>query len=276
MNKLLQIEILIFIYHPAMKTFLSRKSFLITIILLFLPIFICSIYAQKNLYAGYSLGISSSKWAGDADSFADLLTEGVIEGLNEEGFYAISGIDFAHTSRIGFYLGFFVEQRLIKSLYLHPELSYSFKGTRYKTDDMLFFSYQYKSYNLDFKEILTYKCNYLDLPVLLLYRFSEKKGKVKPFLEIGPHASVLISSKMKVSTDVDGDYDSDQEKYDQIERFDYGLNAGGGLDFGDGSDAYFRVEFRYQWGFKPVIKEEYDDGFKMKNRFFVINMAFVL
>ena len=189
-------------------------------------------FAQKNLFAGYSIGVSSSKWAGDAETFADLLTDGVIEGLQEEGFYNISGLDFGHTSGIGFYLSLFIEQRLIKSLYIHPELSYSFKGTRFKSDGRLFFSYQYDSYNLDYKEILTYKNNYLDIPILFLYRFSENKGKVKPFIEIGPHASILVTSKMKVSTEVDGDSDSNQEKYDQIERFDYGLNAGAGLDFG--------------------------------------------
>jgi opacity protein-like surface antigen len=225
-------------------------KYLVMLLFLFLlPSLVCSVYAQKKLYAGYSIGISSSKWTGDGDKFAGMLTEGVIEGLNKEGFYNISGSDFENRSRIGFYFSVFTEQSLTKGLYLHPELSYCPKGTRYLTDDFLRFTYVNEDYQLDLKQILTYETNYVDLPIFFLHRFSKGKGTIQPFLEIGPQASVLVTSKMKVKVEAEGESDDDDENYDQIERFDYGLSIGGGLDIGKSKNACFRLEFRYQWGF---------------------------
>jgi len=232
---------------------------------------------SKNTYLGGTiLGVSSSKWTGESDKYADALTQGVILELENSGFENISGIDFKNKSRIGLTISFYWEQRLYKGIYIHPELAYTMQGTRFVTKGEIKFEYEYETMTADMKQVLSMATNYLQLPVLLLYRFGdEKEWRVKPFLQFGPYASYSVVSKIKTNVTIDDKSDSDEKTNDMIKKFDYGLAFGIGMDILTDKNKIngVRFEFRYELGLNPLIKDEYNDAFIMRNRFFSINFG---
>ena len=231
----------------------------------------------KNTFLGGTiLGVSSSKWTGESDKFADVLTQGVILELENSGFENVTGIDFKNKSRIGLTLSFYLEQRLYKGIFIHPELAYTMQGTRFVTKGEIKFKYDYEYYTADMNQVLSMATNYFHIPVLLVYRFGdETEWRVKPFLQFGPYGSYLVVSKIKTKVTIDDESDSDEEKNDMIKKVDYGLTFGIGLDVLTDKDKVngVRFEFRYELGLNTLIKDEYNDGFIMRNRLFSINFG---
>ncbi len=98
--------------------------------------------------------------------------------------------------------------------------------------------------------------SYIELPVLL--RLSKPSGKARPYLILGPSVGYRFRAKAKdeitgEETDVDED----------IEKWDFGVGAGGGLSVPAGRASVF-VEGRYTWGLTNVNKA--DEDIKIKNR----------
>jgi hypothetical protein len=80
---------------------------------------------------------------------------------------------------MGLAVGGFVTFALGPTLALQPELLYVMKGVRYERET----------------DRLKFNLNYIDLPVLLKYRFATT-GSMRPSLFAGPVASALLSAKM--------------------------------------------------------------------------------
>ncbi|MEO6232256.1 MAG: porin family protein [Ferruginibacter sp.] len=91
---------------------------------------------------------------------------------------------------------------------------------------------------------------YLELPLNAVIKFPlQAKGKANIFVHAGPYIALGVGGKSKVeqkllgvtstgSRDIkfsnDDPFTSQQDDaaYDKLKRFDYGFNAGGGVDFG--------------------------------------------
>lgn len=236
------------------------KTKLIMLLLVLIP-FISMGQEKKS---GLFIGLNMAKWIGDADKFATDLSNGMNQN---EGF---SGFSFKNRSRVGFAIGFFIDYQIKESLSIQPEIQYIQKGTKFSGSGRITIDDGYSciSYHIDADMIM--RTDYLELLVLAKYNLS--KRNVKPYIIAGPGVGYLIVSKMKVKVTVQGsDSDSDTEKYDGFQRVEASLAIGGGFDFSES----IRFDIRYQFGLIPVLKDEYDDGFKMRNGGFAINLVAV-
>lgn len=237
----------------------NKPMIIVFVLVIFLTGFKGSCFAQFNNF-GFSFGVNFAKWSGDADSFANDLSF----VMNQEGF---SGIDFEAKARTGVSFGIFYEYKFNKLLLIRPELTYTMKGAKFRHEGPVTFTYDYETYFVDLKEDLIMVMNYIELPVLLRFNFVDIEKKTVPYLIAGPCISYLVTSKMKVKVDVDGEKETDSEKYDEFESFDWGLYGGLGIAFSKSAS----LELRYNYNFKPVVKEKYDDGYEVNNSMISIN-----
>lgn len=113
-------------------------------------------------------------------------------------------------TRYGLAVGGFLTFGLGPNLALQPEALYVMKGARFEMGD----------------DEITLKFAYLDIPVLLKYRFPTTGG-TRPNLFAGPVGSIRLSA------DIQGIEAAEEERdYSAfVKGFDFGLAVGGGLDF---------------------------------------------
>ena len=108
------------------------------------------------------------------------------------------------------------------------------------------------------------KLDYIDVPVLA--RFSSPVSTGTSFYVFaGPSFGFRVSAKAESSVE---DEDESEDIEDDVERFDLGLVAGAGLEFGR-----FLLDGRYTWGLSNINKVESDDV-KIKNRVFSVMAGF--
>jgi hypothetical protein len=104
------------------------------------------------------------------------------------------------------------------------------------------------------------KLDYVDVPVLA--RFSSPVSPGTSFhVFAGPSFSFRVSAKSEFSFEGE---EENEDIDDDVERFDLGLVAGAGLEFGR-----VVVDGRYTWGLSNINKDENDDV-KIKNRVFAV------
>lgn len=93
---------------------------------------------------------------------------------------------------------------------------------------------------------------YLDVPLLLVYRF-QNKGTVHPRFFVGPSVNLKLNSKIRFGPP--GGELSQTEDDDSIKRLDYGGVAGAGLDIEVGSQIV-TVEVRGILGLSTINKPQ--------------------
>ncbi len=156
--------------------------------------------------------------------------------LNFEGEDATFSVD----RRAGFVGGLFVVWPATSRLALQTEILFSRKGAEVGEGG-------------DSAKI---KLNYLDLPVLARVS-SEASGGTSFHVFAGPSFGFRLSAK--------GEGDGEEEDLDDdVERFDLGLVAGAGVEFGR-----LIIDGRYTWGLSDIDKDKSDDV-KVKNRVFSV------
>lgn len=136
-----------------------------------------------------------------------------------------SPVDIETDVRVGFQVAAFYEAALSDNFSLQPELTFIQKG--FKIEDT--------------GDDLTRTLNYLEVPVLGKYNFNE--GEVLFFLQGGPSFGFALSGEDKLGNQSE---DIDFEE-DDVTRFDFGLQLGGGLGFPVGDGTLF-FDARYLLG----------------------------
>ncbi len=134
--------------------------------------------------------------------------------------------DWTTGSRIGLAAGGFLTFALGPNLALQPELLYVMKGVRYERET----------------DRWKFNLNYIDLPVLLKYRFATT-GSLRPNLFAGPVVSALLSAKMISYVLQYGEF-QEADISSGVRDLDFGLAVGGGLDFAL-SGGTLAVDVRY-------------------------------
>lgn len=113
-----------------------------------------------------------------------------------------------------------------------------------------------KSSTNTIKYNLTYKFNYLRVPVLIrFYHGLLGQAKSGLFGEIGPYGGYLLSAKTKGSTETLGvktNIDNDVKK--DFEETDYGVSFGGGVALA----GILTINYRYDWGLANISKNDGD------------------
>jgi hypothetical protein len=154
---------------------------------------------------------------------------GIKGGLNVSNLY-IDDLD-DEDARYGFNIGFFGQVLASETFALQPELLFSTKGSKAVYDGIV-------------EQTVKYNLNYLDLPVLAVFKLGESAE-----IHVGPYASYLLNANISYSGDiVNGDDEIDK---DHLNSFDYGLVGGFGLNFGA-----IQVGARYNYGLGKIADSD--------------------
>lgn len=156
-----------------------------------------------------------------------------------------AGVTFG--SRTGFGAGAVLDLGLGKRVSLRLEPGYVEKGTEitFEADGFLF----------DERTTGNLRESYVELPALLTVRLAT--GGVRPYLLAGPTAAYLTSARVSA--------DEAEDVSEQFEKWDFGVAAGAGIEFGSGRGQGF-VEARYTWGLTRIIADPEEGDPELKNR----------
>jgi hypothetical protein len=157
--------------------------------------------------------------------FAQTGRAGIKGGLNVSNLYLDNATD--QNARLGFHVGVFGQLLSSEKFALQPELLFSTKGSS-------------AQYGGSINQKVTYNLNYLDLPVLAVF----KLGKVVE-LHLGGYASYLLNANVSYKGDFANGVDPIDK--DNLKSFDYGLSGGMGVNFSG-----LQVGARYNYGFVEI------------------------
>jgi hypothetical protein len=182
-------------------------------------------------------------------AFAQGITTGVRGGINlaSARFDAQDGATTLDTGLTPV-LGVFVTVPLTTWFELQPEALYSVKGPRLKMGAVE-------------SQLLL---DYLEVP--LLGRFSRRGGRAIDYYFTGG-ASVGVRLRARSRTDFGGAVE-DIDISDEVERFDVGVVAGGGLEI-----SAVVIDGRYTHGLRDIDKDKTDDV-KITNRAWSLTAGF--
>ncbi len=138
--------------------------------------------------------------------------------------------------KAGFTGGVFLNYAFNEHFSLQPELLYTQKGVRDNLYEGLI--------SID----LTASFDYVELPVLAIYTFSEV-GAFRPFVYGGPNVSFTVGSELELSASIL----STAVDFSSLTHVtDFGLVAGGGMEYPFGKGMLV-LDARFQIGFTNVI-----------------------
>jgi hypothetical protein len=151
-------------------------------------------------------------------------------GLNVSNLYVDEVDD--ENARFGINLGVYGQVFSSDVFAIQPELLFSTKGSKIEYGGSIF------------DQTLTYNLNYLDLPVLAVFKLGDAAE-----IHVGPYVGYMLSANISH----DGDLGSgvDQLDRDDLNTFDYGLSGGFGLNFG-----MFQVGGRYNYGLAKLADSD--------------------
>jgi hypothetical protein len=145
---------------------------------------------------------------------------GVKGGLNASNLYIDNVND--QNARLGLNVGVFGQILSTDAFALQLELLYSTKGSKAQYGGIV-------------NQEIKYNLNYLDLPVLAVFKIGEIVE-----LHAGGYAGYLLNANISYSGLITG---VDQINKDNLKSFDYGLSGGVGFNFGNA-----QVGARYNYG----------------------------
>jgi hypothetical protein len=124
-----------------------------------------------------------------------------------------------------------------------PGVRFSMKGMKYEIVDE------------DITETSIEKYNYLEIPILFKIAIPTKSPLIPNFY-IGPVLSFNLSARY-IEKENGESYEEKTKKY--TERFDFGLDMGGGTDIKAGPGRII-INIRYTLGFLTIVKKPYFEG----------------
>lgn len=234
---------------------MSRYLRLLSILLLFLPFWGNSLFAQsKSLKPGLRLGLASSS-----------MNEDLLAGDLPAGDLAIN-VD--RIRRLAFNPGVFVEYRLSGSFALQLNAIYNHKGVKVEStvEGTIFEPSLGQNVNVFIRTQQTLNLAYLSFPLLGKFLFGGKTpGTTRPFITAGPEVGVLLSAKTgNLTGDVQAylpgqgggavDLEAPGEDIkDNIESLEYVFNVGAGAIFPVGNTEIL-LEGWYGLGLSKINK----------------------
>ena len=162
-------------------------------------------------------------------TFAQTGRAGIKGGLNVSNLY-IDDVD-DENARYGLNVGFYGQVLSTDAFALQLGLLYSTKGSR-------------DTYSGIFDEEVKYNLNYLDLPVLAVFKLGESAE-----IHLGGYAGYLLNANISYEGDLVNDVDEIDR--DHLNSFDYGLSGGVGFNFGP-----VQVGARYNYGLAKIADSD--------------------
>lgn len=139
-------------------------------------------------------------------------------------------------TRYGMAVGGFLTFALGPNLALQPEVLYVMKGAEFDFGD----------------DKASLKFAYLDVPVLIKYRFATT-GSTRPSLFAGPVGSIKLKARYR---QVENGIEMEQDYSEYVKGLDFGLTMGGGLDIAmTGSTLTLDVRYTFALTEWPDVSE---------------------
>ena len=219
--------------------------------LLSLALLAVALPASAQATFGIKLGINAATVSIEDE---DLL---IGELIDEAG----PGFEFDKRSRLGFVGGLTADIPVSATFSFRPEILYTQKGYAFETTvDGAFEDDEVG----DFNGTQTFKIDYVEVPLLVAYRFPTQ-STLDVALEVGPTLAYKLTTGIGCSGDF-GDCDDDNDD-DAVEDFD--LGGAVGVTIGSGP---FGVGLRYTGGFLSIANDEFasDDDPSVRNQVFTV------
>lgn len=159
----------------------------------------------------------------------------------------IDNKSFDAKDKIGFQVGGFANILLTEKLSFQPELLYSFQGAKLESTDVYT---THEGTILTAKTDVNFNLSYLQLPLMMKWKATKNFN-----VEFGPQVGLKLTSKAKGDITLSGNEIHEKtkidEKLDDIESFDFGLNLGVGYEIEGG----FNLGVRYGLGLTEIAKD---------------------
>lgn len=155
---------------------------------------------------------------------------GIKGGLNISNLYLDNVND--QNARLGFHAGVYGQILSSETFAIQPELLFSTKGAKANYSGLII--------NQD----VSYNLNYIDLPVLLVFKLGETVE-----IHAGAYASYLLSAN--ISYEGNAANGVKEVNKNSLKSFDYGLAGGLGMNFGN-----VQVGARYNYGLVKIADSD--------------------
>jgi len=176
------------------------------------------------------LGLIFSANAQDSGSSTSL-SFGIKGGVNFTNLYVEDVND--NNVLTSFNAGLFANFPLSESVSIQPEANFSRKGAELVYDNLLA------------SGTARFKLNYLEMPLLLKLNVTKNLN-----LHFGPYLAYLMDAQITNETD-GGSFNFEENiSNEDLNKFDYGLSGGVGLDFENSF-----IGIRYNYGLQTIGKE---------------------
>jgi len=215
-----------------------------------------------------------------------LLVSGMVSSAKAQLFYAQGGVNLANITKNGdgdtednnmltsFNVGFMGRFGLSKTIDLESGLLLTGRGSKAET---------YFNGGSDYVKA-KFNPLYVELPVNLVVNIP-LESSVKLFFNAGPYAAIGVGGKSKLQTKIgpvesssssniefsnDDPFTSEQDDaaYDKLKRFDFGLNAGVGLDLKS-----IIIKANYALGLTKINSTESNNSADDKNKYRTLSLS---
>jgi outer membrane protein with beta-barrel domain len=220
-------------------------------------------------FLAFSCGFSQSTKVGFqmGASFSKMNFTGTSEGYDQQ------------KSLIAPRLGFLVDIPVYDNFFISSGVFTTAKGFRFDSERFVGDVVEYDGEWFDTKE--SFLMVYLDIPVNFGYKYD--LGGVKVYGKTGPYMGINMYSTLLYKYDGSnwdnekitiGEANEETDAGISVSKMDFGWNIEAGVEYDR-----LQVSFYYSLGFSNVqyipseYKDEFDDGSKMQNRIFGINVA---
>lgn len=196
---------------------------------------------QSAMDFGFKVGGNRAKMSVDDQSTAIFnFVEQTLSGF-------VGTVDVDSDARIGLIGGAFLSFNVGPTFSIQPEILYSVKGVEKK------FRYNFNS--TDFETVLQVNTAYLEIPVLLKYRFPTE-GNIKPSLYVGPALGFNISGKLQLEEGTEGGFATDLGEIDiaNLKSTEFSGIIGGELGIAMGNTTLL-LDLRYTQGLTKAYED---------------------
>ena len=173
--------------------------------------------AQSSMDFGFKVGGNMAKMSADDQSTA------IFNFVEQTLTVFVGTVEVDSDARIGLIGGAFLSFNVSPTFSIQPELLYSVKGVEKK------FRYNFNS--TDFETVLQIETAYLEIPVLLKYKFPSE-GNIKPSLYVGPALGFNLSGKFKLEEGTEGGFATDLGERDIANLKSTEFSGLGGFELG--------------------------------------------
>ncbi|MCW0484419.1 porin family protein [Gaoshiqia sediminis] len=167
--------------------------------------------------------------------------------------FEIMDLNLSPEGRTGIHFGFTGEFPLTGTLFLNPGVLFSQKGYKYRFDD------EFGLGSFSGKDNM----NYLEIPVNLMFKADLKGPKL--LLQAGPVFGVGLNGKSFFNGDQeDIEFGGDD---DQLDRMDFSLSIGGGLEYG-----HLQLTVNNAFGLSDIT---HSNDVHIKHKVFAMSLAYL-